>query len=89
MPVTAAEDVLDELFGVGTRPPPAPELRRGPPADPGLRAVLDAVEAGSGVDGIVARTGATASEVRAALGRLEADGHVVRGVLGGWERAAM
>ena len=32
----------------------APALRRGPPADPRLRAVLDAVEAGSGVDEIVA-----------------------------------
>jgi DNA processing protein len=89
VPVTSIEDVLDELYGVGMRPSPLPEARRGRPADPGLRAVLDAVEAGSGVDGIAARTGATASEVRVALGRLEADGHVVRGVLGGWERAAM
>ena len=55
----------------------------------GLRDVLDAVEAGAGVDEIVRRTGSSAAEVRAALGRLEAEGHVVRGVLGGWERAAM
>ncbi len=48
VPVTSIEDVLDELYGVGMRPPPALELRRGPPADPGLRAVLDAVEAGLG-----------------------------------------
>jgi DNA processing protein len=89
IPVTSIEDVLDELYGVGIRPRPPLDARRGPPADPGLRAVLDAVEAGSGVDEIVARTRASASEVRVALGRLEADGHVVRGALGGWERAAM
>jgi DNA processing protein len=89
VPVTSIEDVLDELYGVGIRPQPPLEARRDPPGDPALRAVLDAVEAGSGVDEIVARTRATASEVRVALGRLEADGHVVRGVLGGWERAAM
>ena len=66
---------------------PARARRR--PSDAALRDVLDAVEAGAGVDEIVRRTGSSAAEVRAALGRLEAEGHVVRGVLGGWERAAM
>ena len=45
--------------------------------------------AGTGVDEIAALTRASASEVRVALARLEAEGHVVRGALGGWERAAM
>ena len=88
MPVTSTEDVLDELYGVGLRPG-RPAVRGAPPADPALRDVLDAVEGGSGVDEIVGRTGASPAEVRAALGRLEAEGHVVRGMLGGWERAAM
>jgi DNA processing protein len=85
VPVTSTDDVLDEIFGVGARPSRA---AREPPPDPSLRAVLDAVEAGAGVDEIVTRTGSSAAEVRAALGRLEAGGHVVRGMLGAWERAA-
>ena len=88
VPVTSTEDVLDELFGVGVRPGPAGP-RRAPPVGAALRDVLDAVEAGAGVDEIVRRTGSPAAEVRAALGRLEGEGHIVRGVLGGWERAAM
>jgi DNA processing protein len=88
IPVTSTEDVLDELYGVGMRPPPE-SARPAPPEEPRMRAVLDAVEAGSGVDEIVARTRASASEVRVALARLEAEGHVVRGALGGWERVAM
>ncbi|HEU0023707.1 MAG TPA: DNA-processing protein DprA [Thermoleophilaceae bacterium] len=88
VPVTGTEDALDELYGVGVRPASAPGGLRAPPEDPALRAVLDAVEGGSGVDEIVRSTRASAAEVRAALGRLEAGGHVVRGALGGWERAA-
>jgi DNA processing protein len=89
VPVTSTEDVLDELYGVGLRPQPPETTRPAPPSEPRMRAVLDAVEAGTGVDEIVARTRASASEVRVALARLEADGHVVRGALGGWERVAM
>jgi DNA processing protein len=87
VPVTSTEDVLDELYGVGMRPERA--SRRAAPTDQALRDVLEAVEAGAGVDEIVRRTRSSAAAVRAALGRLEADGHVVRGLLGGWERAAM
>jgi DNA processing protein len=83
LPVTGVADVLDELFGVGVRPPP-PAARA--PGGPDLRAVLEAVEAGCGVDEIGTRAGLPASEVRVALGRLEAGGHIVRGGLGGWER---
>jgi DNA processing protein len=81
VPITCAEDVLDELFGAG--------VRRPAPARPaGLESVLDAVEAGCSVDEIARRAGLSAASARAALGRLEAEGHVVRRDLEGWERAA-
>jgi DNA processing protein len=75
VPITATEDVLDELFGVGMRRAPALGETRPQPADPELRAVLGAAERGTSV-------------ARAALGRLEAEGYLVRRDLGGWERAA-
>ncbi len=89
VPVTSTEDVLDELFGVGVRPGPA-----GRPAGSARR------RRAAGTSSTRSRrarawtrsSGAPvlpAAEVRAALGRLEAEGHIVRGVLGGWERAAM
>ena len=83
VPVTGVADVLDELFGVGVRPAPAAAAA---PGGPGVRAVLEAVEAGCGVDEIGTRAGLAASDVRVALARLEAGGHIVRGGLGGWER---
>ena len=48
VPVTSIEDVLDELYGVGVRPARPRRARRGAAGRPGLRAVLDAVEAGCG-----------------------------------------
>ena len=90
VPVTATEDVLDELFGVGLRPERAASAGRAAPVDAGLRRRARRGRGGRRAwTSIVRRTGSLAAEVRAALGRLEADGHVVRGVLGGWERAAM
>jgi DNA processing protein len=86
VPVTGVADVLDELFGVGVRPAPLPV--RGP-AGSELQRVLEAVEAGCGVDEIGVRVGLAASEVRIALGRLEAGGHIFRRGLGGWERRAV
>jgi DNA processing protein len=86
VPVTGVADVLDELFGVGVRCAPATARA---PGGSDLRAVLEAVEAGCGVDEIGTRAGLAASEVRVALGRLEAGGHIVRGGLGGWERRVM
>jgi DNA processing protein len=83
VPVTGVADVLDELFGVGVRPAPAAATA---PGGPDLRSVLEAVEAGCGVDEIGTRTRLAASDVRVALARLEAGGHIVRGGLGGWER---
>ena len=40
VPITSTEDVLDELFGVGARHPPAPSHSVREPEDPGLRHVL-------------------------------------------------
>lgn len=88
VPVTRTEDVLDELFGVGMRRPPPVAEARPAPTDPRQRAVLEAAERVGSVDAIAGELRLTASEVRAALGRLEADGWLVRRDLGGWERAA-
>jgi DNA processing protein len=88
VPVTGTEDVLDELFGVGMRrvPDAAPACRE--PEEPPLRRVLEAAESSTSVDEIVRATGLEAGEARAALGRLEAEGFLIRRDLGGWERAA-
>jgi DNA processing protein len=98
VPITRTEDVLDELFGVGVRevaaPPGTGPTGTGPPGrgplprDPLLLAVLEAAEGTSSIEAIAAATGASVAEVRAALGRLEIDGHLVRRDLGGWERVA-
>lgn len=82
--VRDAADVLDELFGVGTRPRPPAQL----PAelDSLQRRLLDAVEAGLDMDGICAFAGVPVGEARAALARLEARGLVRRDGLLGWER---
>ena len=86
--ITGTDDVLDELFGVGVRQAPAGRASRSAPDDPLLRAVLEAVDTCASVEAIASRTGRTAAQTRAALGRLEADGYLVRRDLGGWERAA-
>lgn len=85
--VTSAGDILDELFGVGSRPdrPPRPG---GAAPDPLDASVLEAVEADLGIDGICAAAGLPVREVRAALTRLELAGRVRRDGLGGYRRAA-
>ena len=88
IPITRVEDVLDELFGVGGRAAPPPASRPPPqPADPLLRRVLEAAEGDESVAAIAAACGATVAQTRAALGRLEAEGWLVRRDLGGWQRA--
>jgi predicted Rossmann fold nucleotide-binding protein DprA/Smf involved in DNA uptake len=87
IPITRAEDVLDELFGVGGRMVPAPPARPREPADPVQRRVLAAVEGNDSVTAIATAGRASVAETRAALGRLEAEGWVVRRDLGGWQRA--
>lgn len=86
VPITGAEDVLDELFGVGMRRVPAQEATRPEPDDPRLARVLEAAERFGSVGPIADATNLGSAEVRAALGRLEAEGYLVRRDLGGWER---
>jgi DNA processing protein len=86
--ITSTDDVLDELFGVGMRQAPAPRAPRSAPDDPLLRAVLEAADTCPSVEAIARATGRSAAQTRAALGRLEVDGYLVRRDLGGWERAA-
>ena len=83
-PISGTEDVLDELFGVGIRQAP---VACSEPDEPELRAVLAAAGSHESVQGIAEATGRSTQDVRAALGRLEAEGYVVRRDLGGWARA--
>jgi DNA processing protein len=87
-PIGGTEDILDELFGVGVRSAAGPSDSRSSPEDPFLAAVLDAAESSDSVEALATATGRSIGETRAALGRLEVDGYLVRGDLGGWERAA-
>jgi DNA processing protein len=86
-PIGGTEDVLDELFGVGVRHA-APSDARPMPDDPSLVAVLEAADGCDSVEAIARATGGTTAETRAALGRLEIEGYLVRRDLGGWERTA-
>jgi DNA processing protein len=84
IPITGAQDVLDELFGVGMR-----ELAAGEePDDPTLRRILEGVEAGRNLGELAARAGLSIREARAGLARLEGEGLVKRSGLGWYERAA-
>jgi DNA processing protein len=88
IPITRTEDVLDELFGVGAREaPPAPPRPPPQPADPLLRRVLRAAESHDSPTAIAGAAGATVAQTRAALGRLESEGWLVRRDLAGWQRA--
>jgi len=90
--ITSAEDVLDELFG-SDRPRAGSGPGHGPtggaqPGDPLRGLLLEAVEAGLGIDAACAHTGLPVHEVRAGLSRLEASGHVKRDALGLYLRTA-
>ena len=84
--VTSAEDLLDELFGVGSRPDPP--VRSPVPSDPVDESILDAVAADMDIDGIYATAGLPVREARAALTRLEAAGRVRRDALGAYHPTA-
>ncbi len=94
--VRGVEDILDLLYGVGVRPA-SEALRceqergehRSESLEPGLRQVLDAIEAGRGVETLVEAALASAREVRVALGRLESLGLVTRDGFGSYERTAL
>jgi DNA processing protein len=87
VPITGAEDVLDELFGAGVRQVPQAEDAPPLPDDPRLARVLEAAERLGTIAAIAEATGLATAETRAAVGRLEAEGYLVRRELGGWERA--
>jgi DNA processing protein len=87
VPITGAEDVLDELFGAGMRQVPPAQAAPPDPGEPGLRRILDAAERHGSVAAIAEEAGMSTGEARAAIGRLEAEGYLVRRDLGGWERA--
>jgi DNA processing protein len=91
--ITRTEDVLDELYGVGVRPPDhgdGPEAAQEPagqPAEEGpAAAVLAAIESGEGVDGASAASGLPVNEVRAMLAQMEHSGQLRRDVLGVYVR---
>ena len=86
VPITGAEDVLDELFGAGMRSLPTREAAHSEPDDPRLARVLEAAERLGSVGAIATAVKLESGETRAALGRLEAEGWLVRRDLGGWER---
>lgn len=91
--VTSAQDLLDELFGVGQLGPSPPERAAawaptaGAAHDELHERVLDALEAGLGIDGVCANSGLPAREARALLARLEASGRLRRDGLGVYHRA--
>jgi DNA processing protein len=86
--IRGTEDVLDEIFGAGNRPPAQSAAEAVIRAlDPFLQRVLARVEVGETVSQIAEGTGKTVPAVRAALGQLERDGLIVPGALGWWERA--
>jgi DNA processing protein len=68
-----AQDVLDELLGVGI----ASVRREGPALDEGLRAALASLEQGSsGVDDLARTCGLSAADAAVALARLELMGYL-------------
>jgi len=83
--VRSAADVLDALYGAGVRRVRAPDDRAS--LEPRLVHLLDAVEAGRGVDAIV-RAGARVGDVLAGLTELELLGLVRRGPGGAYVRSA-
>lgn len=87
-PIGSTEDILDELFGVGNRAP-GESVSASVPEEAFLARVLEAADACDSVHAIARATGGTVAQTRAALGRLEAEGYLVRRDLGGWERTAV
>jgi len=93
--VNGVEDVIEELFGVGSRPAAEQEAdgdsyseSEGIEEDPVTKSVIQAVEAGLGIDGACLSAGLPVNEVRAILSRLEDAGQVRRDALGAYTRAA-
>ena len=84
--VRDAQDALDALLGPGR---PAVE-QVGPPLDPAAAAALDQLERGLvSADAIASGSGREASEVAAALARLELYGYAERDIAGRWWRTTL
>jgi DNA processing protein len=88
-PIRGAADVLDLIFGAGAWPGAGDSAERAvePVLDGPLQSVLRAVERGDPLDEAAKRVDLSASELRAALGRLELLGLIRRDGLGAYERA--
>ena len=84
-PIRGAQDVLDRLLGVGIE-----RVRRcGPPLEPDLARVAEAVELGSGTcDAVAVALGAPPQEAAVALARLELLGYVRADAAGRYARSA-
>jgi DNA processing protein len=84
--VRDAQDVLDELLGVGA----TTAVRVGPDLDPELTAVLALVEDGNATVDLVARAGPSDPRSSAiALARLELMGYVAGGAAGDYARTSL
>jgi len=84
--VRDAQDVLDLLLGVGV----TDTRREGPPLEPELTRVADAVDGGAATpDGVAGAAGVEASEAAVALARLELMGYVRVDGAGRYERTAL
>ena len=85
-PIRGAQDVLDRLLGVGIE-----RVRRcGPPLEPELARVAEAVELGSSTcDAVAAACGMVANDVGVALARLELLGYVRSGPAGRYSRTTL
>lgn len=86
--VAGAADVIEELFGCDQRLAFELSVDAPQPLDAAAARLLDAVEAGGGIDAICAGVGLPAREVRSGLARLEASGHLRRDGLGAYHRSA-
>lgn len=86
--VAGAADVIEELFGCDQRLAFELSVDAPQPLDAAAAKLLDAVEAGGGIDAICAGVGLPAREVRSGLARLEASGHLRRDGLGAYHRSA-
>jgi DNA processing protein len=85
-PIRGAQDVLDRLLGVGIE-----RVRRcGPPLEPELARVAEAVELGSSTcDAVAAACGMVANDVGVALARLELLGYVQSDPAGRYSRSTL
>ncbi len=84
--VRDAQDVLDAMLGPGARR----VGRAGAALDPGLAAVLDAVEAGAvGCDGVATVLGLSGGDAAAALSRLELLGYLTCSPMGVYSRTLL